>query len=183
MNDTNYLISSQHLVQNYYIVLILTCVIQTYFWAKLNWRSSDIIIHMSNPNSKSSDILSDGPVKDILRPDCVENYNSAEGTFSTLLLLQWKISSCVFAVLTVSPTQVQCCHWQKICILSLCALFSCCRCLCSSAPLCCDLVLKSQSRRVAKMNKWYGVPKNEYGTISMCKMDVFQVNWFQVEFK
>jgi hypothetical protein len=24
---------------------------------------------MSDPNSKSSDILSDGPVKDILRPD------------------------------------------------------------------------------------------------------------------
>jgi hypothetical protein len=36
MNDTNYLISSQHLVHNEYIVLILICVIQTYFRAKLN---------------------------------------------------------------------------------------------------------------------------------------------------
>jgi hypothetical protein len=27
-----------------------------------------VIGHMSDPNSKSSDILSDGPVKDILRP-------------------------------------------------------------------------------------------------------------------
>jgi hypothetical protein len=37
MNDTNYLISSQHLVQNEYIMLILFCVIQTYFRPKLNW--------------------------------------------------------------------------------------------------------------------------------------------------
>ena len=36
MNDTNYLISSQHLVQNEYIVLILICVIQIYFRPKLN---------------------------------------------------------------------------------------------------------------------------------------------------
>ena len=36
MNDTNYLISSQHLVQNEYIMLILICVIQTYFRPKLN---------------------------------------------------------------------------------------------------------------------------------------------------
>ena len=63
MNDTNYLISSQHLVQNEYIMLILICVIQTYFRPKLK-----VIGHMSDPNSKSSDILSDGPVKDILRP-------------------------------------------------------------------------------------------------------------------
>jgi hypothetical protein len=36
MNDTNYSISSQHLVQNEYIVLILIYVIQTYFRPKLN---------------------------------------------------------------------------------------------------------------------------------------------------
>jgi hypothetical protein len=36
MNETNYLISSQHLVQNEYIMLILFCVIQTYFRPKLN---------------------------------------------------------------------------------------------------------------------------------------------------
>ena len=36
MNDTNYLISSQHLVQNEYIMLILICVFQTYFRPKLN---------------------------------------------------------------------------------------------------------------------------------------------------
>jgi hypothetical protein len=49
-------------------VLILIRVIQTYFGAKLNWRSSDIIIHISDPNLQSSDILSDGLVNDILRP-------------------------------------------------------------------------------------------------------------------
>jgi hypothetical protein len=71
MNDTFYLISSQHLVQNEYIVLILN----------INLRHSNLFpsqtelkvnghhhIHMSDPNSKSSGILSDGPVKDILRP-------------------------------------------------------------------------------------------------------------------
>jgi hypothetical protein len=37
------------------------CVcIHTYFQAKLNSKSSDITIHMSDPNSKSSDILSGG---------------------------------------------------------------------------------------------------------------------------
>jgi hypothetical protein len=36
MNDTNYLISSQHLVQNEYMMLILICLIQTYFRPKLN---------------------------------------------------------------------------------------------------------------------------------------------------
>jgi hypothetical protein len=44
----------------------------------LNWRSSDIIIHMSNRNSKSLDILLDGPEKDILRPGyfCAPMYYS-----------------------------------------------------------------------------------------------------------
>jgi hypothetical protein len=56
-------------------VLIITCVILTYFRAKLNWRSLDIIIQYStyctwstsDPNSKSLNILSDSPVKNILR--------------------------------------------------------------------------------------------------------------------
>ena len=41
------------------VVLILICVcIHTYFQAKLNSKSSDFTIHMSDPNSKSSNILS-----------------------------------------------------------------------------------------------------------------------------
>jgi hypothetical protein len=46
-------------------VLIFICDIQTYFRAKTELK---VIGHMSDPNSTSSDILSDGPVKDILRP-------------------------------------------------------------------------------------------------------------------
>jgi hypothetical protein len=68
MNDTNYLISSQQLTSLHCADINLRHSLQTYFRATLNWRSSDIIIYMSDPNSKSSDILSDGPVKDILRP-------------------------------------------------------------------------------------------------------------------
>ena len=52
------------------IVLVLICVcIHTYFQAKLNSKSSDVTIHMSDPDSKSSNILSDGSLTDILRPD------------------------------------------------------------------------------------------------------------------
>jgi hypothetical protein len=52
------------------IVLVLICVcIHTYFQAKLNSKSSDVTIHMSDPDSKSSSILSDGSLTDILRPD------------------------------------------------------------------------------------------------------------------
>ena len=52
------------------IVLILICVcIHTYFQAKLNSKSLDIAIHMSHPNSKSSTIVSDGSLTNILRPD------------------------------------------------------------------------------------------------------------------
>jgi Na+-transporting NADH:ubiquinone oxidoreductase subunit NqrF len=52
------------------IVLILICVcIHTYFQAKLNSKSSDITIHMSDPNSKSSTILSFGSLTDILRSE------------------------------------------------------------------------------------------------------------------
>ena len=40
-------------------------------YSKLKCWSSDIIIHMSDLNSKSSDILSDGHEKHILRPDFV----------------------------------------------------------------------------------------------------------------
>jgi hypothetical protein len=65
MNDKNNLISSQHLPFRIKYIVILILVIQTYFQAKL--KASDVIIHcMSDPNS--SDILSDGPVKYILRP-------------------------------------------------------------------------------------------------------------------
>jgi hypothetical protein len=46
-------------------VLIFICVIQTYFQVKTELK---VIGHMSDPNSTSSDILSDGPVKEILRP-------------------------------------------------------------------------------------------------------------------
>jgi hypothetical protein len=46
-------------------VLIFICVIQTYFRVKTELK---VIGHMSDPNSTSSDILSDVPVKDILRP-------------------------------------------------------------------------------------------------------------------
>jgi hypothetical protein len=73
-------------------VLILICVIQTYFRAKLNWRSSDIITHMSDPNSKSSDILSDGPVKDILRPGCVSLFSHNKFLLSFLFLIPQPIS-------------------------------------------------------------------------------------------
>jgi hypothetical protein len=47
-------------------VLICVCI-HTYFQAKLNSKSSDITIHMSD--SKSSNILSDGSLTDILRPE------------------------------------------------------------------------------------------------------------------
>jgi hypothetical protein len=46
-------------------VLIFICVIQNYFQVKTELK---VIGHMSDPNSTSSDILSDGPVKYILRP-------------------------------------------------------------------------------------------------------------------
>ena len=46
-------------------MLIFICVIQTYFRVRTELK---VIGHMSDPNSTSSDILSDGPVKDILRP-------------------------------------------------------------------------------------------------------------------
>ena len=46
-------------------MLIYICVIQTYFRVKTELK---VIGHMSDPNSTLSDILSDGPVKDILRP-------------------------------------------------------------------------------------------------------------------
>jgi hypothetical protein len=46
-------------------VLIFICAIQTYFQVKTELK---VIGHMSDPNSTSPDILSDGPVKDILRP-------------------------------------------------------------------------------------------------------------------
>jgi hypothetical protein len=69
MKETNYLISSQHLpFRINYIVLIFVCVIQTYFRVKTELK---VIGQMSDPNSTSSDILSDGPVKDILRPESV----------------------------------------------------------------------------------------------------------------
>ena len=69
MNDTNYLISSQQFTS-------LHC-------ADINLRHSDLFPSQTElkvighhhtyvrprPNSKSSDILSDGPVKDILRPE------------------------------------------------------------------------------------------------------------------
>ena len=58
MKETNYLISSQHLP--------FRINIQTYFRVKS--ELIEVIGHMSDPNSTSSDILSDGPVKDILRP-------------------------------------------------------------------------------------------------------------------
>ena len=69
MKETNYLISSQHLpFRINYIVLIFVCVIQTYFRVKTELK---VIGQMSDPNSTSSDILSDGPWKDILRPESV----------------------------------------------------------------------------------------------------------------
>ena len=52
------------------IVVILICVcIHTYFQAKLNSKSSDVTIHTFDPNSKSSNILSNGSLTHILRPD------------------------------------------------------------------------------------------------------------------
>jgi hypothetical protein len=63
MKETNYLISLQHLP-------LFICVIQTYFRAKTELK---VIGHMSDPNSTSPDILSDGPVKDILRPAYTTN--------------------------------------------------------------------------------------------------------------
>ena len=87
MNDTFYLISSaQHLVQNEYIVLILN----------INLRHSNLFpsqtelkvnghhhIHMPDPNSKSSDILSDGPVKYILRPALAKKNCNYSHSFTT----------------------------------------------------------------------------------------------------
>ena len=61
MKETNYLISSQHLV--------FRINNQTYFRVKTELK---VIGHMSDPNSTSSDILSDGPVKDLLRPARIE---------------------------------------------------------------------------------------------------------------
>jgi hypothetical protein len=42
-----------------YLLMHYVCI-YTYFQAKLNLKSSNIIIHMSDPNTKSSNILSDG---------------------------------------------------------------------------------------------------------------------------
>jgi hypothetical protein len=67
MKETNYLISLQHVYR------LFICVIQTYFRVKTELK---VIGHMSDPNSTSPDILSDGPVKDILRPEVTFNYFS-----------------------------------------------------------------------------------------------------------
>ena len=63
-------------------MLIFICVIQTYFRVKTELK---VIGHMSDPNSTSSDILSDVPVKDILRP--------AERKFCKMLLADTNFAS------------------------------------------------------------------------------------------
>jgi hypothetical protein len=93
MNDTNYLISSQHLPFR----------INTLCWYLCHsdlFRSQTELkvighhhIHMPDPNSKSSDSLSDGPVEDILRPEggprCTILTSLPEKTRKTNHLLMW----------------------------------------------------------------------------------------------
>ena len=63
MKETNYLISLQHLP------FIHLCHSDLYFRVKNELK---VIGHMSDPNSTSPDIFSDGPGKYILRPAAIK---------------------------------------------------------------------------------------------------------------